>query len=851
MPTEAQTEWPAHLIQVKKLLESLDFAGYATVCVPEIRENEMATLQSYLKDFQMENLRLFYAGESRDSENLFRAYFQVLWQNQNQAMVEIWKLSYRKVESKVEILERKVTGSLSNLYYLRFPGLGRQLARNVVIEQKDIRITFAEAEIYFDNLPDVDTAMIVVGKGQVHFQPSDEIERNQLLRKFKRPFLEEEVEYVYIRAADFFFRNNLKYEKAEDISHKTPADAVSSKIYSIFARNYSRSFTVKSSLTRELLTFLPQSEETVIEIKTVKKDEFTYIYSPFAEEEISFFDRTHNFLLNSYSPEAEEPGLKRMFVRLGERFHLRHYDLEVSYDPDNGLMAARATIRAQAISDALDSLQLRLNAALKIMKIVDEKGRELYYAQDKLRNYFYVYLAERPTKDEEFRLQIYYHGKIVPPLPTSDLWPQQFPQGTKVIINAPRDSYFFSQSADWYPAPVREKYFTFSLRIIVPEGYYCLSTGRLKEEREVQEADRLTELESLGRKVFSFESQRPVKYISFFLGKLRLVKRVKGEPALEYFVSQDWALSEKELLEDGEIILKTYQQLFGPYPYEKLSVVQRYWNTGGGYSPPGYIILNSLPFSAEPGLVVLNPDSPVDISYWKEYFLAHEIAHQWWGHGLTWATYRDNWLSEGLAQFSAALYLEKRYGPREAEKIIKKFSKWARRKSAAGPIILGYRLGHIDFEAYQAIVYDKAALVLFMLRDLLGEQVFFEGLRQFYRENLFKAVRTSDFRLSLEKVSGRDLKKFFQDWFYSERLPSVKFSKKITPGEEANRLILTINQLSKPMSFPLEILLETNTGKYYHSVEMEKEEQQFEVEYTGSLKKVTLNPRQKVPGQFK
>lgn len=807
-------------------------------------------LKSYFEDFQMEQLKIFYAGENHDSDGFFRIYLQVLFRNQYQAMIEIWQLSCRRRADGLEILERKVTNSLSNLFFLRFPGLGSKLAKNVIVEQKDIRITFSEAEIFLDNLPDIDTAVIITGKGKVLFSPSDEIEKNQLLRRFKKPYLEEEVEYIYIRAADFFFRSNLQYEEVESITRKKNEEALLNRIYSIFSRNYPRSFTVESSLTGELLTFLPHSEETVMEIKTLKGGEFTYIYSPFAEEEISFFDRRRNILLNSYSPQSDEPGLKRMFVRFGERFEVRHYDLEVSYSPENNVLTARAAVKIQAISDNLESLQLRLNSALKILKVTDNRGRELYYTQDKLRQYVYIYLAERPERGQEFQLQIFYRGKLIPPPPVSDILPQRIPP-ERVFVSAWHNSYLFTQSADWYPAPVREKYFTFSLRLIVPEGYYCLSSGLLREEKEVQDADRLTELESIGRKVFAFESQKPVKYVSFFLGKLRKVRKTSGEPALEFYVTQDWSLSENELLEEGEIILKTFQEKFGRYPYEKLSVVQRYWNTGGGYSPPGYIVLNNLPFSAEPGILILNPTSPVDLSYWKEYFLAHEIAHQWWGHGLTWASYRDNWLSEGLAQFSAVLYLEERYGIKDAEKIFKKFSVWTKRKSSVGPIILGYRLGHIDFEAYQAVIYNKSALVLFMLRDLLGEEVFFEGLRNFYRDNMFRAVRTSDFRLSLEKVSGRDLKKFFQDWFFSERLPSVRIDKNIIPGEKEGKLLLTVHQQSRPMWFPLEVMLETTTGKYIHTIEVEKEEQHFEIGFTGKLKKITINPRHKVPGRFK
>lgn len=83
------------------------------------------------------------------------------------------------------------------------------------------------------------------------------------------------------------------------------------------------------------------------------------------------------------------------------------------------------------------------------------------------------------------------------------------------------------------------------------------------------------------------------------------------------------------------------------------------------------------------------------------------------------------WLTEGLSQFSAMLYLQKKYGQKELEEIQKRISRWVRKKSDLGPIILGPRLSYLDFAGYQAIVYDKAALVLFMLKDLHGRGCLF------------------------------------------------------------------------------------------------------------------------------
>jgi hypothetical protein len=846
----AQNEIPPHLQPLKKSLEARNFETYLSFCAPEIREQEKNALQAYFQIAGMESLSIFFAGESQDSNGLNRAFFQVLFQNRYSAIIEIWQISYQQISGGLRILGRTVNSSLANLYRLRFPGERSLSVRNVLLLQKDIRINFSEADIFFDNLPEIDTALIIVGRGQVHFQPSDEIERNQLVRLYKKPFFEDNLEYVYLRASQSFFQNNLSYESVEKTQPTTPPEIMNNLVYSIFSRNYPRSFTVENSLTRELLTFLPQSDETVIEMKTAKRGEFTYVFSPFAEEETFFFDRTHNRLLNSYSPVERETSQKRLFVRFGEKFEIKNYQLEVSYKPENNLMAARVGIDFVSRTENLDSLQLRFNPELQILKIQDEKGRELYYTQDRLRKFIYVYLAEKINYDQNFHVQIFYRGKIVPPSPVTDSLPQKISEEPRVVFSAPQGTFLFAQSAEWYPAPVKEKYFTFRLRLIVPDDYYCLASGQLLERYSLKEAGNVTELENLGNSVFVYESQIPVKYVSFFIGRLKPGIKIQNGLTLEYFSTQDWRYPEKDILKKASDVLETYQRYFGRYLFPKLSIVQRYWNTGGGNSPPGFIVLNELPFAREPGVIIISPNSPVDLSYWKEYYLAHEIAHQWWGHGVTGATYRDNWLTEGLAQFSAAFYLQERYGQKELEKILRKFSSWVRKKSGLGPISLGVRLSHIDFEGYQAIVYNKAALALFMLKDLLGDEVFFRGLQEFYRSHLFQAVRTGDFRLAMEKVSGQDLKKFFQGWFYSENLPEVKVEKRVISSSGITRLELRIRQVKRVFVFPLEIIIETGREKISRLLIVEKDDQTFNLELSSRVKKLSLNPGNKVPGKF-
>jgi aminopeptidase N len=107
--------------------------------------------------------------------------------------------------------------------------------------------------------------------------------------------------------------------------------------------------------------------------------------------------------------------------------------------------------------------------------------------------------------------------------------------------------------------------------------------------------------------------------------------------------------------------------------------------------------------------------------------------------------------------------------------------RWAMDESDQGPVYLGYRVGHIrsDRRAFRAIVYNKAAVVLHMLRKLVGDEAFFRGIRRFYTAARFTKAGTDDLRLAMEAESGRPLDRFFERWIYNATLPQVSLSYRV------------------------------------------------------------------------
>ena len=125
-------------------------------------------------------------------------------------------------------------------------------------------------------------------------------------------------------------------------------------------------------------------------------------------------------------------------------------------------------------------------------------------------------------------------------------------------------------------------------------------------------------------------------------------------------------------------------------------------------------------------------DDPVAFeTLYPHFFLAHEVAHQWWGQAVGWKNYHEQWLSEGLAQYFAALYAAEDRGAATCSTSLLSADAGVRDGAyrRQGPIDLGYRLGHIqgDGRVFRAIVYNKSAVVLHMLRRLMGDEAFFRG----------------------------------------------------------------------------------------------------------------------------
>jgi hypothetical protein len=165
-----------------------------------------------------------------------------------------------------------------------------------------------------------------------------------------------------------------------------------------------------------------------------------------------------------------------------------------------------------------------------------------------------------------------------------------------------------------------------------------------------------------------------------------------------------------------------YTQIYGQLDYRKINIIMSENSSLSALSYKGLIYIN-IPWD----MFTFNyGNSPVKFRNDMLDIISHEIAHQWWGGLISWKTYRDIWITEGFANLSTILYLKKEFGENEFNKIVKKMNKTVIKKHKYGPIAYGKRVGNWeeDTNSYFSIIYNKSALVLLMLKEIMGENLF-------------------------------------------------------------------------------------------------------------------------------
>jgi hypothetical protein len=332
----------------------------------------------------------------------------------------------------------------------------------------------------------------------------------------------------------------------------------------------------------------------------------------------------------------------------------------------------------------------------------------------------------------KIELIISYEAFFRDPVPVNPVNTEDPSYGVIGVVSS--QGTFLLSGAGWYPHVV-DSVPSFRVRVEAPEGYEAVTAGR-----------RIARKTESGRTTSVWEVKHAPRGLALSAGRY-IVRETKAQetPVYSYFFPEDDHLSES-YLKATVSYLRMYTDLFGPYPFEKFAVVENFFPTGYGF--PSYTVL---------GRTVIRLPFIIGTS------LGHEVAHAWWGNGVLLDYEKGNW-SEGLTSYVADYLYEERSSPEEGRAYrLKILRDYATLVPPEEDLPLKSFVSRVS-PATRAVGYGKAAMVFHMARRLIGDDAFWESLRQVVKEKLFQKASWNDFAVAMTRVSGQDLTPFFQQW---------------------------------------------------------------------------------------
>jgi hypothetical protein len=258
-------------------------------------------------------------------------------------------------------------------------------------------------------------------------------------------------------------------------------------------------------------------------------------------------------------------------------------------------------------------------------------------------------------------------------------------------------------------------------------------------------------------------------------------------------------------------------QQIGPPPLKSLAVSPIPGFFGQGF--PGLLYLSTVVYIDE-GDRPIAMRTPAQFAFYSDILPVHEVAHQWWGNLVTTTSYRDDWLMEALANYSAWLVVEKKKGARALEDQLTyalanlRIQRNGAPVESTGPLTWGARLqSDSPPDPWRPIIYDKGAWVMHMLRRRLGDQAFMQMLAAIASRHSFKSITTEQFREIATEFSPKGLpdphlENFFDNWVYGTGIPQLSLSTSIKGKAPALDLKLTLTQTGVPDDFSIDVPVE-------------------------------------------
>ncbi len=502
------------------------------------------------------------------------------------------------------------------------------------------------------------------------------------------------------------------------------------------------------------------------------------------------------------------------------RLRVDDYQIDAELSPHAHKIAARAKVKFTALED-LSMATFELHNGLRLTKVLDAAGKPLTAERVTQDSTVRIPLPSGLPKNTTTTLTFEYEGV----LESADDSPVQ---GLK-LASINDDASYLLYAGRWFPVNAYgTNRFTATMNITVPAHMVVIGSGR--EAATTGPPPKKLAAGALPTKTYTFVWDKPSFPGTIIAGLFQEFKSNEAGMDLHVFFKPVHQNLGAMYAETAVQEFTYYVTLYGPAPSTTLKVVE--------------IPDDTVPAAWAPEIAAIASRAVTERVNYR--LLANTIAHQWWGVSVSPASRDDWWLNDGLARYSEARYVEHAAGQAGLEEAVKDMSVGA----LAYDTVPLSSVGKLDLFSpeFQSLVTDKGAMILHMLRWVVGDQKFDLIMRSLASQYAGKSASLEDFRAIAEQKYGDKLTWFFSQWLDSTGAP--EFKTKYTVYRLGNnrgfRVVGDISQDLDLFRMPVELKIDTDGKTEEKRIEVVGTNSPFTVETFGRPRRIVIDPDDRV-----
>jgi aminopeptidase N len=503
------------------------------------------------------------------------------------------------------------------------------------------------------------------------------------------------------------------------------------------------------------------------------------------------------------------------------RLHADDYQIDIELLPQTHKIIARATVKVTAL-DNLSVATFQLNNALRITKLTDANNKPLTPERNTQESTVRFALNSDLARDATTTFTFEYEG-------TLESAEESPVEGVKLAYVGPETSYLL-YSGLWFPvAGYGVNRFTSTINVTVPAHMVVIGSGK-ESSAAAATTGKKPATTIANSKTFTFTWDKPSFPGTLIAGTFQEFKSDEAGLDLHVFFKPNKQDLGAEYTATAVKAFTYFVTQYGVAPSTRLKIVE--------------LPDDTVPSAWAPEIAALSSRAITEKTNYR--LLANTIAHQWWGVSVSPASKDDWWISDGFSRYSEARYVESAAGEAGLEEMIKDMSVGALAYDSV-PLSSANKLDYFSPE-FQSLVTDKGAMILHMLRWVVGEKQYLKIMRDFATKYAGKSASSDDFRELSEQVYGEKLTWFYSQWMDSTSAPEFKAKYTIyrLGSNKGFRIVGAITQDLDLFRMPVNLKIDTDGKTEEKRIEVVGTDSPFSVETYGRPRRISVDPENRV-----